>query len=124
MIEKQKREASIKLVFRILGTVLVFDLIYLFSTIGEEFFLDENRPKVGNVITEGAIFDLFLIVLQVGVIFYLFIRWYFSYYQIEDNHITKKMGIFFQKDLVFNYSSIRIVQYRQGMLGTIFKALA
>ena len=87
------REATIKLVFRILVSVLVFDFLYLMQTFFEEFVLELNGEGP-LLLSYSTIFHIGLIILQLIVIIYIFIKWYFIYYVVGDTHLTKRTGVF------------------------------
>lgn len=118
-MNKFAREATIKLVFRILLSVIIFDFFYLFLTLFEEFVLDLNEAGP-MLLSYSALYHLVLIVLQLVTIIYLFVKWYISYYVVSDTHLTKKTGLLVKRDKVVNYGNVRVVNYKQGVLGRIF----
>lgn len=119
MTKKFVREATIKLVIKISATVLFFDALSLILTLGEEFFLDlDNMGPL--LISYSAISHLTLIFLQLGSITSLFIRWYIRYYTVGETHITRRTGLIVKRDQVVNFSNVRMVKYKQGIMGRLF----
>ena len=119
-MKEKVREATIKLVFRILVAVLIFDFFYLILTLVEEYFVDLSAVGTNMMISYSAAYHLGLILFQVFLISYLFIGWFITSYIIEEEHITARSGLIVKRDKVINFNNVRMVDYKQGLLARIF----
>jgi len=113
------REAPIKLVFRILMSVLVFDLFYLALAVIENFLLDLSSPRF-YFFSYSTIIHGLLVIIQMFFVLYCFIKWHTSYFLIEDSYITSMSGLIIKNKKLINYANIRSVNYEQGIFGRIF----
>lgn len=108
-----------RLIFRILTTILVFDLVYLILTFFEEFVLDLRSYEFFSL-TYSTIFHLSLLLIQLLVVSKTTLNWYTTSYDIGENTITKSKGFLIKTEKIFNYINVKNIVYRQGLIGRFF----
>jgi uncharacterized membrane protein YdbT with pleckstrin-like domain len=113
------RESTIKLVFRIIVLIIIFDLFYFAITIIEMIYPSLKEVYI-SFFNYSTLIHLSLLFLQIFSIAYMFVRWFTNYYVIGNDHIAQIYGIISKTEKTIKYSNLRIVDNKQSVLGRIF----
>ncbi len=84
-------------------------------------FLENYELFLRNIgVLEYIRYDLLIMVvfslLQIAIITLLFLRWYFSFYEIRENEIIRRSGIILRKHVSVSMNHIATVEFSQGIV--------
>lgn len=102
------REGFVVPVFRVIGMGIFFVLIDGIFVMN----MSVDRIKGG--------FFIAIQLVELFVIVYILLKWFYQYYEISHDGIVYKKGILFSSKKIYAFKNIESVKLKQGILGKLF----
>jgi hypothetical protein len=113
------KEGPLVLVRNIITTEIIIGIV-LYAV---SFLANYEQLYRGIPLLKAFRYDLFIMLafslFQVGAVLFVFLLWYFSYFEIKDREITRRRGIFSRRGTTMPLSSFVSVTTRQGIFERI-----
>lgn len=115
------RQHSVKLVFKVALTSLLFNTTYLIVTLASEYVDSFAAANFASLISYEALIMILLVVLQAAIGVWLVVEWYRDIYFIERGVLIHRSGILFVREERFYLSGLNHIGYFQSFWGRTFQ---
>lgn len=105
---------------QLLTLQICFGVFYLISSLVETLYEIRQTILVLDFVSEGMTIFLLLIAHFVLSV-YLILRWINETYELDDNVIIHKQGVFSKKEEKFSLDLIDFVELKQGVFAKLFR---
>ncbi len=98
---------------------LIAELLYLLIRSALEYvqqFAGLQLPYVGPIV------QAVILVLQLGIVLYLFASWANEFYELRQNEVVVRTGILNKQERSYPYNNMQSVIVREGILSRTFNA--
>lgn len=115
------RQNAILLALQILVFTMIFNAMYLGVSILADFFYEFNNSTWGNVVTYDTLSYIFLMLIHAIILCGMVLRWYGTYYFLENSYFVLHSGIVFKKETRIRITHSVNVTLKQNWIGRIFQ---
>jgi len=117
------RESIVFVVLRLMFILIFFSaLLYFYTSFRMAFYEPRYENLAGGNPFEPSMMPFIIIsTLQVLVVIYAFLRWFFNYYTITEDQIIHHRGLFFIRRNYFAIKNIESVTMDQSLMGRVFR---
>jgi len=115
------KQSPILLVMRIIVLFVFFNCAYLGIAFASDYYEGFNSELVFNVIAYDTMVIFLVMVFQVILTLYLFLKWFSESYTLKEGYIIHRWGILLIRERRFKLDNVESITYVQSILGRIFQ---
>lgn len=112
------RESVVLIGIRLITAQLLFGFSFFLAVVAVSFL--GQYLTLENPFPLYLIFLMILLVVDVGIVFSIILKWYYEYIEITKSAIIKHKGILSKKEETFACNFIETITLNQNFLGMIF----
>ncbi len=119
----EEQDATMEFFIRSSFSILVFKIILLQIVMGVLYFISLSLLDLANEGITSIRLTIFFVsqLFQVIILIFIFLRWFYTCYEINDKQITCHKGVIIKNTECYSLEKAESVKIKQGLLGAILK---
>jgi uncharacterized membrane protein YdbT with pleckstrin-like domain len=114
------RQTPILLILKLTIVSVMFDCAFLAVAFISDSFEPFGKGVAWNLIAYDTLSYIALMVLQIGIAFFLMFLWYREFFFIDEGFLIHRKGLFLVQEKRFKLSNVKSVTQSQTFFGKLF----